>query len=442
MGVEALTIILFAGLFGLIFLGVPLAFALGATALVLGYFQWGPLSINLLASQIKGAIFNYTLVSIPFFMFMANMLSRSGIADDLYDAIHKLMGPLRGGLAMGTVLACALIAAMSGVSAVGVMAMGTLALPAMLARHYNKQLAMGTILAGGALGQLIPPSVLAIVFSGLANMSIGQVFMAGVMPGLLLVVLFITYVGIRCLINPSLGPALSVEERAEITWQDKLKAVAGILPPILLILAVLGSIFAGIASPTEAAAVGAAGSIVITALHGRLTPTALFKACMETLKATSMVLWIALASLLFVAVYAGIGGDQLVRSLLLDLDMPRAAVIALMMLILFLLGMVMDPIGIIFLTTPIFLPIVVALDYSPLWYGAMLIINLEMSYLTPPFGYNLFYMKAVAPRHINMVDIYKAAPPFILLQLVGLLLCAQFPEIITWLPELAFGTRR
>ncbi len=439
MGVEALTAILFLGLFALIFLGVPLAFALGSVALVLGYFQWGPLSLHLIASQVKGAIFNYTLVSIPFFMFMANVLSKSGIADDLYAAIHKLLGPLNGGLAMGTVLACALIAAMSGVSAVGVMAMGMLALPAMLARGYDKRMAMGTILAGGALGQLIPPSILAIVYSGLANISIGQVFLAGVVPGLLLVALFVGYVAIRCLLDPAKGPALSPEERARLTWSERLASLAGVLPPMLLVLCVLGSMFGGIASPTEAAAVGALGSLLLALLHRRLTWQNLFAACRETLKSTSMVLWIALASLLFVSVYAGIGGDDLVRGLLLDLGLPPGGVIVIMMVIVFLLGMVMDPIGIVFLTTPIFVPIVVELGFSPLWYGALLIINLEMSYLTPPFGYNLFYLKAVAPEGTTMAELYRAVPPFIALQMLGLAAAAFFPELVTWLPTLAFG---
>ncbi|MEQ9151133.1 MAG: TRAP transporter large permease subunit [Parvibaculum sp.] len=439
MGVEALTGILFLGLFGLIFLGVPLAFALGSVALVLGYFQWGPLSLHLISSQVKGAIFNYTLVSIPFFMFMANILSKSGIADDLYEAIHKLMGPLRGGLAMGTVLACALIAAMSGVSAVGVMAMGTIALPAMLARQYDKHMALGTVLAGGALGQLIPPSILAIVYSGLANISIGQVFLAGVMPGLLLVGLFVAYVGIRCYLNPGAGPALSAEERAAIGWRERIGSLAGVLPPILLVLSVLGTMFAGIASPTEAAAVGALGSVVLALLHRRLDRETLLDACYQTLKSTTMVLWIALASLLFVSVYAGIGGDDLVRGLLLDLELPGGAVVLIMMVVIFLLGTIMDPIGIVFLTTPIFVPIVEAMGFSSLWYGALLIINLEMAYLTPPFGYNLFYLRAVAPPGITMGDLYRSVPPFILLQMLGLSAAALFPEIVTWLPELAFG---
>lgn len=440
MSVETLTALLFAGLFSLIFLGVPLAFALGTVAIVVGYFEWGPMALHLMGGHVKGAIFNYTLVSIPFFMFMASVLSKSGVADDLFRAIHVLLGPIRGGLAAGTVVACTLIAAMSGVSAVGVMSMGALALPAMLARGYNQRMAMGTILAGGALGQLIPPSILGIVYSGLANVSIGQIFLAGLVPGLLLALLFIIYVLLKSLIDKDAGPALSKEERELITWKDRISSLLGLAPALLLVLAVLGVMFAGIAGPTEAAAVGALGSLIIALSRGKLDWQTTVLACRETLKSTTMVMWIALSSLLFVSVYAGVGGDKLVRGLLTGLDVAPWVVLTAMMVIVFVLGTIMDPIGILFLTTPIFVPIVTELGYSPLWYGALLIINLEMSYLTPPFGYNLFYMKAVAPKHISMKEIYKSTPPFIALQALGLMLCAIFPGLVTWLPELVFGT--
>jgi len=440
MEAGTLTVLLFGSLFFLIFLGVPLAFAIGSVAIVVGFFEWGPMALHLLSGHVKSAIFNYTLVSIPFFMLMANVLGKAGIANDLYAAIHMLFGPLRGGLAVGTILACTLIAAMSGVSAVGVLAMGTLALPAMLARGYDKHMAMGTILAGGALGQLIPPSVLGIVYSGLANVSIGQVFLSGVMPGLLLVGLFCVYVLVRCYLNPEVGPALSLEERSKITAQDRWRAAIGVIPPILLVLAVLGVLFLGIAGPTEAAAVGAAGAILIGLLRRNLRWADMTEALRETLKSTSMVLWIALSSLMFVSVYTGIGGDKLVRSLLVGLDLGPGLVMGIMMVIIFVLGTIMDPVGIIFLTTPIFLPIVVALGFDPLWYGGMLIINLEMSYLTPPFGYNLFYLKSVAPPGITMGDLYRSTPEFVALQALGLVICAVFPSIITWLPRHVFGT--
>lgn len=439
MSVMVLTPALFGSLFALIFAGVPLAFALGTVAVVVGLIEWGPMALHLMSGHIKGAIFNNTLVSIPFFMFMASILSKCGIADNLYRAIHMLFGPLRGGLAVGTVLACTLIAAMSGVSAVGVMAMGTLALPAMLARGYDRKMSMGVILAGGALGQLIPPSVLGIVYSGLANVSIGQIFLAGVVPGLLLALLFCLYVLVRCWFDRNAGPALSRQERDAIGWRDKVASVAGVMPAVLLVMLVLGVMFLGIAGPTEAAAVGALGSMVLAWWRGSLSFAMVKSASNETLKATTMILWIALSSLMFVSVYAGIGGDKLVQSLLVGLDIPPMAVLSIMMVIIFLLGTVMDPVGIIFLTTPIFVPIVVDLGYSPLYYGALLIINLEMSYLTPPFGYNLFYLKSVVPRDVTMREIYASTPHFIALQALGLVLCAAFPFIITWLPDLVFG---
>lgn len=439
MDVGLVTLILFAALFTLIFLGVPLTFALGSTAVVLGLALWGPNSLNLAANQVNGAIFNYTLASVPFFLFMANMLKRSGIADDLYEAMYKWMGGLRGGLGIGTVLVCALIAAMTGVSAVGVIAMGTLALPAMLARRYDKGIALGSILAGGALGQLIPPSVLGLVYSGLAGLSVGQIFLTGVVPGLMLTLFYVLYIGIRAWLQAGLCPALTLEERRAITWGDKLASLAGVVPAIALVIIVLGSLFAGIASPTESAAVGAAGSIVIAAMHRRLDWPALKQACLDTLTATTMVMWIAVSSLLFVSVYLGIGGDAFVRQMLFGLDLGPWPVFAIMMAIVFVLGMIMDPVGILFLAVPIFLPIVKELGFSPLWFGAMLIIILETSYLTPPFGYNLFYLKSVAPPGVSMNDMYRAVPSFVALQVLALILCAGFPALVLWLPAWLLG---
>ncbi len=438
MGIEMITLLAFAGLLITIFLGVPLVFALGSVALVTTYFFWGPASLFLIGNKIVGMIFNHTLISIPFFLFMANVLARSGIADDFYDAMYKWMGPLRGGLAMGTVIICALIAAMSGVSAVGVVTMGTIALPAMLKRGYDKNIAAGTILAGGALGQLIPPSLLAIIFSSMANLSVGKMFLAGATPGLLLMGLFIVYVAIRCSLNPRLGPPLAPEERRSITLKDKLVSLKVVLPATLLVAGVLGSLFAGIASPTESAAVGALGSLLVAAANRRLTWEALLASCRQTLISSTMVIWIAVSSLMFVSVYAGLGGDSFVREVIEIAGVGRWEVVIAMMVVIFLLGMIMDPVGIIFLTVPIFLPIVESLGFDPIWFGALVIINLEMAYLTPPFGYNLFILKSVAPRDVTTLDLYKAVPAFVALQAAGLALCILFPEVITWLPEALF----
>lgn len=439
MDVGLVTFILFGSLFALIFLGVPLTFALGSTAVVLGWSLWGVNSLSLIANQINGTIFNYTLAALPFFLFMANVLKHAGIAEDLYDTMYQWTSGLRGGLAIGTVIACALIAAMTGVSAVGVIAMGTLALPAMLARNYDKSIAMGTILAGGALGQLIPPSVLGLVYSGLAGVSVGQIFLAGVLPGLMLVVFYVLYVALRSYINVELCPLAPEAERRAVTWGTRWRSLAGILPALALIVAVLGSLFAGVAGPTESAAVGAFGSLLIAVARRRIDWPKLKSACVETLLSTTMVMWIAMSSLLFVAVYLGIGGNAFVKQLLLGLDWGPWWIFAVMMGIVFFLGMVMDPVGILFLCVPIFLPIMQALGFSPLWFGAMLIISLEMSYLTPPFGYNLFYLKSVTPPNIRMTDLYRATPPFVAMQMLCLVICAAFPWWVEWLPAYLLG---
>lgn len=284
MDIQTISALIFLGLLFLVFIGVPLTFALGTVALVTSYVLWGPAAWYLVGDKVGGMIFNYTLISVPFFLFMANVLAKSGIAEDFYDAMYKWMGPLPGGLAMGTVLISALIAAMSGVSAVGVVTMGTIALPAMLKRGYDKNIALGTILSGGALGQLIPPSLMAIIFSSMANLSVGKIFLAGAMPGILLMVLFILYVGIRSFLNPSLGPPISAEERKAITWREKFASLKVALPAAFLVIGVLGSLFAGIASPTESAAVGAIGSVIIALVNRRLTYEGFQDACYQTLK--------------------------------------------------------------------------------------------------------------------------------------------------------------
>ena len=439
MGSELLTIIMFVMLGFLIFLGVPIVFSLGTVAVVIGYLLWGSNCLFLLSNHVYGVIFNYTLMALPFFLFMSNVLRESEIAEDIYDFMYKWTAPLPGGLAIGTVMACAVIAALSGVSAVGVMAMGTLAMPSMLARGYDKRISAGAILSGGALGQLIPPSVLALVYSNIATVSVGKMFMAGVMPGLLLTGLFIFYILARALINKNLCPPMPPEARAEITWGVRFYSLLKVIPPMLIILAVLGSLFAGIASPTESAAVGAFSSLLLAIAYGRINLQILQTITLETLKSSAMVLWIATSSLLFVAVYTGLGGSTFIKQTLLSLNVAPIMVLFIIMLFVFLLGMVMDPVGIIYLLGPIVLPIIVELNFDPIWFGGIFIVCLETSYLSPPFGYNLFYLKAVASDILSTKDVYLATPPFIVLQVIGLILCVIFPAIIIWLPNYFFG---
>jgi len=440
MGIETITILLFASLFVLIFIGVPLAFALGAVTIFFSIFLWGPESLFLLPTRTCEVMFNYILIALPLFIFMGGILEKSGIADDMYHAMHIWMGPLRGGLVVGTVMICVAFAAMSGVSAAAVITMGTLALPAMLKRQYNKHIAMGAIMAGGALGQLIPPSLLLILYGAMSSLSVGKLFLGGVLPGLLLAGLFIIYTLVRSALNKNFCPAMPKKERENISTREKIISIRGIILPVLLIIAVLGSIFTGIATPTEAAGIGATGSILCGLIYRKLSINLIKSVCIQTMKATCMVAWIMIGSLMFVSLYFTVGGDNFVNGLLVGSGMNRWVVMIIIQFVLIVLGCMMDPGGVVMLCTPIFIPIITALGFDPLWFGVLFIINLEMAYLTPPFGYNLFYMKAIVPAQTaSMIDIYKAVIPFLLIDVIGLALCMVFPEIITWLPNSVIG---
>lgn len=439
MSIEMITLLLLLSLFVLIFTGLPLVFSLGSVGIVFTYIFLGPDSLFLLASRARSTMFIYVMIAVPLFMFMASILDKSGLADDLYNALSIWMGPVRGGLAMGTVVICTLMAAMSGVSAAAVLTMGVIALPAMLKRGYDKSIALGSITAGGALGQLIPPSILMVIYGGVAGVSVGKLFMGGVLPGLLLAGLFIAYIAIRSFTQKDIAPALHEKERREITWGQKIASLKSIILPALLIIGVLGSIFKGIATPTEAAAIGAGGSIICGLIHRRLTWEIIRAACFNTLKSTCMVMWIMIGSMLFVSFYFSIGGADFVKETLLGMGVNRWFIIFGMQAVLFVLGCLLDPSGIVLLCTPLFLPIVAALGFDPLWFGVLFIVNLEMAYLTPPFGYNLFYLKSVVSEDITMGDIYRSVWPFVVLQMIGLTVCMIFPQIILWLPGLMIG---
>ena len=436
MSIELITIVMFISLFALIFTGLPLAFALGSIAIIFSFFLWGVDSFYLIASRTSGAIFNYVMIAVPLFMFMANILERSGLADEMYSTMHMWMGPVRGGLAIGTIIICTALAAMSGISAVGVITMGLIAMPAMFKRGYNKSMVMGCVMAGGALGQLIPPSLLMVIYGAMAGVSVGQLFIGGIIPGLVLSGLFITYIAVRCFFQKDLAPAMSAEERKAITWKAKFISLRGVILPVLLIVGVLGSIFAGIATPTEAAGIGAFGAVLSSLIYRRLTWEMLKTASLNTMKTSCMVMWIMIGSLMFVSVYFAVGGADFVQAAVLGSGVNRYVILFGMQLVIFILGCLMDPTGITLLCTPIFLPICKAIGFDPLWFGVLFVVNLEMSYLTPPFGYNLFYMKAIVPPGITMADIYNSVWPYVCLQATGLVLCIIFPQLIMWLPTL------
>ena len=436
MSIELAALIMVVSLVFLLFSGIPLAFALGGLSLILSYTMWGPDSMLLVAVQTWSVMTSYFLVSIPLYIFMANMLQRSGIIEDLFSVMQVWFGPLRGGLAIGTVVICTIMAAMTGVVGAAVASMGILALPAMLKRGYNKQIALGAICGGGTLGILIPPSIITIIYAVTAGVSSGKMFMGGIMPGLLLATLFILYIGIRCWLQPDLGPAPPKEERQLITWRDKIFALKKVFLPILLIIGVLGSIYAGIATPTEAAGVGCVGAILSAAAYRRLSWENLKGSVYSTAKTTAMILWITIGARCFISVFSAIGGDDLVRNFVSDLNLNRWVVLIIIQLILVVLGLFLDEIGIILLCVPIFSPIIQMLGFDPIWFGIIFLINAQMDYITPPFGYTLFYLKGVAPPNVTMVDIYRSVWPFVLLQIFGMTLCMVFPQIILWLPNL------
>jgi len=433
MSIELITILLFGALILFLALGLPLVFVLGGVGVVGCYFLWGSKGLFVAAAQAYGAMGKFTLLAIPLFIFMAMILERAGVADDLYTMMHRWMGPLRGGLAIGTVWICTIFAAMSGISGAATVSMGLIALPAMLKRKYDKIIAMGCISAGGALGILIPPSVPMILYATLTGESVGGLFAGGVFPGLLLSLIFTLYIGIRCFFQPHLGPALSKEERA--TWQEKFTSLRAVALPIIIIVMVLGSIYAGVATATEAAALGCLGAIISAAVYRKLHWTLIKEACYRTGSLTAMIIWILIGAYCFTSVYTGTGAHELMEHLLLSIPGGRYAILMTMQLVFFILGCILDPAGIIMICTPVFVPVIKSLGFDPLWFGVLFIMNMEMGYLTPPFGFNLFYMKAIAPPGITMTDIYRSIVPFVALQAIGLIIVIIFPEIALWFPK-------
>ena len=424
--------------FGLV-TGLPMAFTLASSSIITAFIFIGPMSLPFVATNIFGMMSSMVLIAMPLFIFMACVLEKCGIAHDLYDFMQQLLGSLRGGLSMGTVLICTIIAAMSGVTTTGVVTMGIIALPIMLKHGYSKSIAIGPILAGGALGILIPPSVSLIIYGMISRVSIGRLFAAGIIPGLMLSFLFLSYIGIRCYFQPHLAPALPPEQN--VSMKEKILLARGLVLPVLLISAVLGSIFLGIASPTEAAAVGAAGALVSAAINRRLNWQMLKEASYRTMAVNGMILWILFGASCFTSIFFRTGGAQLVQDAIIGagLDPIHFFLIAIGIMIAF--GFFVDEITEMMIAVPLLLPIVIELGYDPVWFGILFMVEEEMDYLTPPFGFTLFYMKGVAPPEVSMGDIYRSILPFIAIQFSVMLAVLFFPQITLWLPDVIFGAR-
>ena len=437
MDIGYISVLLFGSMFLFLLLGLPVAFVLGGLATVFTAIFWGPESLFIIVARTYSMMSTTTLVACPLFVLMATVLERSGVSEDLYDMMYRWMGSLKGGLAIGTVIACTLIAAMSGIASTGVVMMGMMALPAMLKRGYDKRLATGCILAGGVLGPLIPPSIALVLYGTIAQVSIGALFAGGMSAGLLCSVLIIGYILIKCHLNPEMGPAIPEEERAD--WGAKMKSLKGIFLPMLLVFSFLGSIYSGIATPTEAAAVGALGAIVCSALHGRLTWKLLRDASYATIKVQGFMMWILFAAQAFAAVYMGMGASRMVVGLVKEYQVGWWTMLIGIQVVWFLLGFVIDAWSILMITSPIILPLLPIYGFNPLWLGVLYAVNTQTGYLTPPFGTMLFMMKGIAPKGITMGDIYRSVIPFVITQLVCLALCIIFPPLITWLPGILFN---
>jgi tripartite ATP-independent transporter DctM subunit len=440
MSIELLTVLIFGTMVFFLFMGLPVAFSCGVTGVIFTAFIRGPEAVNIVPTRIFGLMVNYLLDAIPLFILMANILERSGIIEDIYHMVYNWLGWLKGGLATATVVACTMMAAMAGVVGATEVTMGLIALPQMLNRKYDKFIALGCILGGGTLGILIPPSVMLIVYGMVDNCSIGQLYAGAFIPGFLLAGLFIIYITIRCYINPKLGPPVPKEERLD--WIGLLKVLTPIIPATMLIFLVLGTIIVGIAAPTEAAGVGCLGAWLIAIFKRRMNFKSLLIAAENTIKATAMVFWSLFGANIFIALYIMVGGGDFVSGMLLGSGLSPWTVIWIMMLILIFLGMFIDWVGIIMLTVPLFGPIIRQLGFDPIWLGVLFAVNMQMAFLSPPFGFSLFYLKSVAPPEISTVDVWKSAFPFLALQFVGLVLCMYFPDIILLGPKYFFrGTQ-
>jgi tripartite ATP-independent transporter DctM subunit len=437
MDIGTITIILFIGLIVTLLTGLPLAFVMGGAAVGFSYFLWGPQALMTISSTALGVMQNFILISIPLFIFMGIILEHSGLAKSLYIMMYKWFGSVRGGLAIGTVIICMIFAAMCGISGAATVSMGLIALPSMLERKYNKDIAIGCISAGGALGILIPPSVPMIVYGVFSGESIGALFASGVLPGILLGCLFIGYIAIRCYAQPAMGPSLPEEERA--TWAEKFASLWAVILPLALVAAVLGSIFMGVTTPTEAAAIGALGALLCAAVSRSLTWNVFKECCYGTVRLSCMVVWIIIGAAAFTSLYTAIGAIDFIKEVVAALPVSRYVILFGMQFILFILGMLMDPGGIIMICTPVFVPIIKGLGFDPVWFGLLFIVNMEMAYLTPPFGFNLFYMKSIVPKGITMGDIIHSIIPFVGLQALCLIICILFPEIALWLPRKLIG---
>lgn len=432
---EAITLVMVVGLLVGVATGFPLGLVLGGIAMATGLLFWSPVIFPMFYERLYGTTINFTFLAVPLFIFMGVIVERSGVSTKLFHALYLWLGPLPGGLAIATIFFGTILAATVGVVAASVTMLGLIAMPAMLSRGYGKELASGACCAGGTLGILIPPSVMLIFYGPMANISVGQLFFAAFLPGFLLSALYCIYIAIWARIRPEQGPPMPREERT-VPLGDRLRLLAtSLFPPTALVAAVLGSIFFGIATPTEAAAVGSLAAVLMAAAYRNLTWTVLRESILQTASTFSMVFIVVVGAQFFVGVFLGLGCGNVVTDIVLAVPGKWGSFLMVMVTV-FILGMFIDWMGIVLIVIPIVSPIAVALGFDPLWYAMMIIVNLQMSFLSPPFAYSIFFLKAVTTPEMNVdtSHIIRGVIPFIVLIGVALVVMAVFPQIITWLP--------
>jgi tripartite ATP-independent transporter DctM subunit len=440
---ELYAVLMIIGLLGGVVIGFPVAFMLGGLGIIFGAIAFGSgLASYQAALNTFGVMSGWSLLAIPLFVYMGVVLEKAQIAEKLYLGLRLLLGPLRGGLAMATMGIATLFAACTGIAGASVIAIGLIAMPSMLKYGYSKRIASGAVCAGGGLGVIIPPSIMMILYGPVAGVSISLLFMAAVLPGLLMAILYTLYIGTACYIKPEMGPPLTKEEADQYTRKDvvRLLVFSG-LPPAALVFFVLGSIFFGLAAPTEAAALGGLGALIITASYGKLNFRMLKETGYSALKISTFIMWLVLGAKFFMSTFNKLGGGDLISGFLLGMDVGPNMLLLVMLALIFVLGMFMDWIGILLVIIPIFGPIVKTIGWDPLWFAMMFCITLQISYITPPFAYSIFYLHGIAPPQVKLTDIYYGCVPFIVLQFLVLIILFFWQDLALYLPNLMLANK-
>ncbi len=438
MDIGTITVLIILAMSGMLLIGVPLAFVSGSIAVVLAVTQFGWNALFIVGSRTVDFLDSFALIAVPMFVIMASVMEKSGVASDLYRAFHVLAGGLRGGIGVVTTFVAVILGATTGIIGGEIVLLGLIALPQMLKLGYDKSLAIGTITAGGSLGTMIPPSIILIFYGLTAEVSISHLFLATLVPGLMLALFYIGYILVRCGLNPAMGPPLSGPER-DMPLVEKLILFRHVALPMMVAAGVLGSIYAGFASITESAAMGAFGAVLAAWVRGRLSVELIREALMQAFRTCGMVFWLVFGTNALIGVYNLMGGIEFAGLMLSGVSEEPAIILAVMVCVFILLGFFIDWIGILFLTMPIFLPVLTSIGYDPIWFGIVFNLSMQIAYLTPPFGPACFYLKGAAPEGVDLQDIFAAQWPFIGLQAVALLIVIAWPDLSLWLPRLVYG---